>query len=454
MKKLTRDMTEGSAAKHILAFTLPMLLGIVFQQFYSMVDSMVVGKWIGVEAIAGVGSTGSINFMIIGFCNGLGTGFAIPVARAFGAKDYSLLRKYVANALWLSIALCTVITALVTVYCREILVFMQTPEDIMGYAYTYIVIIFAGIPILYAYNLLAAILRALGDSKTPVYFLIIAALLNVVLDVISVVFLKMGVEGPALATLISQLVSAVLCFIYMVKKFDILKIKGEEWLPSKTRMVTLASMGLPMGLQYSITAIGSVVIQTAVNTIGTAAVAAVAAGNKIAGLVVCPYDAMGSTMATFVGQNAGVGNHKRIKQGVAAAMIIGCIYSVFSFGVLALFGKQIGLWFIDAGEAAILDDVHLFLIINSATYVLLLAVNVLRFSIQGMGFSFLAIIAGVLEMIGRSLIALVFVPRFGFVAACFANSAAWVFADLFLIPAFFLCCRRLKRMVNENRLRV
>lgn len=454
MKKLTRDMTEGSPAKHILAFTLPMLLGILFQQFYSMVDSMVVGKWIGVEAIAGVGSTGSINFMIIGFCNGLGIGFAIPVARAFGAKDYSLLRKYVANALWLSIAICSVLTVLVTVFCKDILVFMQTPSDILDFAYTYIVIIFIGIPILYAYNLLAAILRSLGDSKSPVYFLIIAALLNIVLDIISVVVLKMGVEGPAIATLISQLVSAVMCYVYMVKKFDILKISGDEWRPSKMRMVTLAAMGLPMGLQYSITAIGSVIIQTSVNAIGTAAVAAVAAGNKIAGLVVCPYDAIGSTMATFVGQNAGVGNHQRIKKGVMSAMIIGSIYSVFSFSVLALFGKQIGLLFLDAGERTILADVHLFLIINSATYVLLLAVNVIRFSIQGMGFSPLAIIAGVLEMIGRSLIALVFVPRFGFIAACFANSMAWICADIFLIPAFFLCCRRLKRMFNENRLRV
>jgi len=454
MKKLTRDMTEGSPAKHIIAFTLPMLFGIVFQQFYSTVDSIVVGKWIGVQAIAGVGSTGSINFMILGFCNGVATGFAIPVARAFGAKDYSLLRRYVTNAIWLSVVLCTTITLLVTAFCKDILVFMKTPDDIMHYAYVYIVIIFAGIPILYTYNFLAAILRALGDSKTPVFFLIISALVNVILDVISVVVLKMGVEGPAFATLISQLVSAILCFIYIKKKFDVLKIQKNEWKPSKMRMSTLLSMGVPMGLQYSITAIGSIVIQTAVNTIGTAAVAAVATGNKIAGLVVCPYDAMGSTMATFAGQNAGVGNHKRIKKGVMSAMIIGCIYSVFAFAVLALFGKSIGLWFLKPEERAILSDVHLFLIINSATYVLLLAVNVFRFTIQGMGFSPLAITAGVLEMIGRSLVAFAFVPKFGFIAACFANSAAWVFADVFLIPAFFLCCRRLRRMFEANKLRL
>jgi putative MATE family efflux protein len=320
MKKLTRDMTSGSPMGHILAFALPMMLGIIFQQFYSMVDTMVVGKWIGVEAIAGVGSTGSVNFMIIGFCNGLGTGLAIPVARAFGAKDYSAMRRYVTNALWISIALCAVVTAVVSVFCMDILKLMQTPSDIIGHAYNYIFIIFLGIPILYAYNLLASILRALGDSKSPVYFLIVAAIVNIVLDVISVVVLKMGVEGPALATLISQLISAILCFVYMIKKFDVLKIQKDEWRPEKRRIGVLLSMGIPMGLQYSITAIGTVVIQMAVNGIGTAAVAAVAAANRIAGLVVCPYDALGSTMATFAGQNAGVGDCKRIKKGVLSAM--------------------------------------------------------------------------------------------------------------------------------------
>jgi Na+-driven multidrug efflux pump len=236
----------------------------------------------------------------------------------------------------------------------------------------------------------------------------------------------------------------------MIKKFDVLKIQKDEWRPEKRRIGVLLSMGIPMGLQYSITAIGTVVIQMAVNGIGTAAVAAVAAANRIAGLVVCPYDALGSTMATFAGQNAGVGDCKRIKKGVLSAMVIGSIYSVFSFSVLLFFGKQIGLLFLDASETAILSDVHLFLIINSATYVLLLAVNVFRFSIQGMGFSPLAIVAGVLEMIARTLVAFVLVPLFGFVGACLANPAAWIFADVFLIPALFYCTNKLEKLLERD----
>ena len=205
MKSSTKNMTVGSPIKLIVGFAVPMLLGMLFQQFYNMVDTMVIGKWLGIDALAGVGSTSSISFMIVGFCTGLGTGFAIPMAQSFGAKDYSSLRKFVANAVWLSLALLSVLTVLVCVFCRDILVRMKTPEEIIGYAYNYIFVIFAGLPVMYAYNLLAAIMRALGDSKSPVIFLVISAFLNIVLDIISVRALGMGVEGPALATIISQI---------------------------------------------------------------------------------------------------------------------------------------------------------------------------------------------------------------------------------------------------------
>ena len=438
-------MTSGSPVRHILGFALPMMLGILFQQFYNMVDTMVVGKWIGVEAIAGVGSTGSINFMIVGFCIGVGTGCAIPVARSFGAKDHDALRKYVANSIWLSIVLCAVITVIVSIFCRDILVLMQTPDDIIDYAYDYIFIIFLGLPVLYAYNLLAAIIRALGDSKTPVYFLMISAFLNVILDLVSVIILKMGVMGPAIATVISQLVSAILCYLYIVKKFEILKLSKDDLKPDRSMIFHLASMGLPMGFQYSITAIGSVILQASVNSISSAAVAAIAAGSKISAFFVCPFDALGSTMATYAGQNAGIGSHSRIKKGVLWAMILGTVYSVFAFVILFLFGDKIALLFLDADERAILADVHTFLIIISSTYILLLGVNVFRFAIQGMGHSPLAIIAGVLEMIARSLIGFAFVPHFGYVAACFASPLAWVFADIFLVPVLFICCNKMKR---------
>ena len=450
MGKLTRDMTVGSPFKHIISFAIPMLLGILFQQFYNMVDTMVIGRWVGVEALAGVGSTGSINFMIVGFCNGLGMGFAIPVARAFGAKEFSALRKYVTNAVWLSIALASVITVFATVFCRDILTLMQTPSDAIDYAYDYIFIIFAGIPILYAYNMLAAIIRALGDSRSPVYFLIISATLNIILDIISVTVLDMGVMGPALATVISQAISAILCLIYMIKKFDVLKIQGDEWRIRPRRMITLATMGIPMGLQFSITAIGSVILQTSVNSLGSQIVATIASGGKLVMFFACVLDALGGTMTTYVGQNMGIGDHKRIKKGVLTAMAIGTVYSVIALGVLFFFGKPLATLFIDSGETAILGNVHTYIIIQGIFYVALSAVNIFRPSIQAMGYSPLAILAGVLEMIARTFVGFVLVPKFGFIIACFASPLAWVLADLFLVPTLFVCCNRLKKNFKND----
>ena len=443
-------MTVGSPTKLILGFALPMLLGMLFQQFYSMVDAIVVGKWIGTEALAGVGSTGSINFLILGLCNGIGSGFAIPVSQRFGAKDFDSLRKYVANAIWASLMLVIPITVIVSIFTRDILVLMQTPADVIEYAYGYIFVIFLGIPIAYIYNLFAAIIRALGDSKSPVIFLIIAALLNIVLDIISVGVLDLGVYGPAIATLISQGISALLCFFYMRKRFDILHLGKEDLKLEWNRIGTLLSIGLPMGLQYSITAIGTVVLQWAVNGLGTAAVAAMAAGGKVNAFFAIVLDALGITMATYAGQNTGCGKLKRIDRGLFSAMVIGAIYSVIAVTVLYFFGQNIAMIFLDADEVSILEDVGFLLVAVSAFFVLLAVVNNFRFTIQGMGFSVLAIVSGVLEMIARTWIGFGFVGIFGFKAACFASPLAWVFASAFLIPAYFLCRKRLKNVMNTE----
>lgn len=441
-------MTVGSPTRHILGFAIPMLLGMLFQQFYNMVDTMIVGKWIGTEALAGVGSTGSINFLILGLCNGIGSGFAIPVAQRFGAKDFESLRRYVANAVWGSIMLILPVTVIVSILCRPILVAMQTPADCIDYAYGYIFVIFLGIPILYCYNILAAISRSLGDSRTPVIFLIIAALLNIVLDIISVGVLNMGVEGPAIATLISQGISAVLCFFYIRKKFTVLKFQRDEWKLEWSRIGTLFSIGLPMGLQYSITAIGSVVLQWSVNGLGSAVVAAMAAGNKVSGFAVVPLDALGTTMATYAGQNTGCGKLKRIGKGLRSAMLIACGYSIVAFIVLCFFGQKFATLFLDSSEIAILSNAGFLLIIVSAFYCLLAVVNNFRFTIQGMGFSVLAICSGILEMVARALIGFGFVGVLGFKAACFASPLAWVLASAFLIPAYYLCKRKLKKIMN------
>lgn len=450
-KNVTKDLTHGSVMKLILGFAIPMLMGLLFQQFYNMVDTIIVGKWLGVDSLAAVGSTGSINFMIVGFCIGVCSGFAIPVSQQFGAGDMHSLRKYVANAAKLSVVMSIVITIVVCLLCRNILEWMKTPENIIDEAYNYIFVIFLGIPVTFLYNMLSGIIRAMGDSKTPVVFLVISSILNIALDIISIRVFKMGVIGPALATVVAQLVSGILCLIYMNKKYDTLKISRDEWRTDRVYMRKLLSMGLPMGLQYSITAIGSVVLQTSVNGLGSKAVAAVAAGGKVSMFFCCTFDALGATMATYAGQNVGARKMNRVGQGMMSAIIIGAVYSLAAFGILYAFGDKIALLFMDKDQVELLDRVHQFLIINSMFYIPLTLVNVVRFCIQGMGFSNLAILAGVCEMIARSVVGFGMVPLLGYTAVCFANPLAWIMADLFLIPAYIFCIRKLCKTFGVAR---
>lgn len=447
-KSATKDMTVGSPMKLILQFCIPLFFGMLFQQFYNMMDTMIVGKFLGVHALAAVGTTGSINFMIIGFCMGVCNGFAIPVAQKFGAGDYHSLRKFVANSVWLSVAFAAVTTVTVCILCRQILQWMNTPTDIIDGAYSYIFVIFLGIPVIYLYNLTSAIIRSLGDSKSPLVFLIISSVLNIILDLVMILVFRMGVAGAAWATVISQGISGVGCLLYMMKRFEILKITRDEWKLERDCVGTLCNMGIPMGLQYSITAIGSVILQTAVNTLGSMSVAAVTAGSKVSMFFCCPFDAMGSTMATYAGQNVGAGKLNRVSKGMKSCCLLGLIYAIIACVVLVLFGSDISMLFLDAGETEILKNAGLFLAVNSAFYFPLALVNIVRFTIQGLGFSRLAILAGVAEMFARSIVALGFVPVFGYVAACFASPMAWIFADLFLIPAYCHVIRKLEKVLG------
>ncbi len=434
---MEKDMTQGSPMRLILGFAVPLLFGLLFQQFYSMVDTIIVGHYLGVEALAAVGATGSVNFLIIGFCMGVCNGFAIPVAQEFGARHEGNLRKYVANCVWLSVIFSVIMTIVVVALCRPILQLMRTPANIIDGSYDYIVIIFLGIPITYLYNMTAAILRSLGDSRTPVIFLVMAAILNIFLDMLCIIVFHMGVAGAAIATVVSQAVAGLCCLIFMYKKFTILHMSKEEWKWNPQFVGKLCNMGIPMGLQYSITAIGSVILQSAVNSIGSDAVAAVTAGGKLSMLLMCPFDAMGSTMATYGGQNVGAGKLERVDGGLKSCVILGAVYSVIAAAIVYAAGRSMLLLFLDAGEAVILDNAYVFIRTNVLFYFFLALVNIVRFLIQGMGFSKLAVFAGAFEMVARALMGFALVPFFGFRAVCFANPLAWVFADCFLIPAFF-----------------
>lgn len=445
----TKDMTSGSTMKLILGFAVPLLMGMLFQQVYSLVDTIIVGRFLGVSALAAVGATGSINFLIVGFCQGICNGFALPVAQRFGAKDYNGLRKYVGNSAVLTIIFGGAITLITVIACRPILELMQTPADIIDLSYHYIVVIFAGIPAIMLYNILSAYLRSLGDSITPVIFLVLSAGLNIGLDLLFIVTFHWGVFGAAFATVLSQAVSGILCLILIIKKFDLLHLKREDWKLDWGYSRYLLIMGLPMGLQYSITAIGSVILQASVNTLGSTAVASMTAGSRISMFVVCPFDALGSTMATFGGQNVGAGRLDRLGRGLRSAVILGAIYSALILVILIFFGRDLILLFVSAKEAAVIAQAKQFLVTNAAFYLMLALVNIVRFLIQGMGFSGFAVFAGVFEMVARTLVGLVFVPIFGFTAACSANPLAWIFADCFLIPAFFHCRKKLQNAMTR-----
>ena len=445
-KNNTRDLTVGNPMGLIFGFALSLFWGMLFQQLYNIIDTAIVSWFLGKEAYTGVGTTGAINFLIMGFCMGVCNGFAIPVAQRFGAKDLKSMRRFVSHAIILCAVLAAVMTFFVSIFCRQILIAMHTPADVLEYAYEYILVIFLGIPVTYMYNLLSGIIRALGDSKHPVQFLIIASVVNIGLDLLFIIPFNMGIAGAALATVISQALAGIMCLVFIIRKIEILHLSKEDWALDGSHFLILLNMGLPMGLQYSITAIGSVILQTAINGLGVDAAAAVTTAGKVGMFFCIPFDALGSTMATYGGQNVGAKKLDHLQQGLTAAIKLGVAYSLIAFVVLYFFGRTFAMIFLDSGDVACLDNAHLYLIINSAFYIPLALVNIVRFLIQGMGFSLFAVLAGVMEMIGRTIVALVLVPIFGFPALCFASPIAWVLADAFLIPAYISVRNKLDRI--------
>ena len=447
MSKNMKDLTKGSPVRQILSFALPILLGMLFQQFYGVADTMIVGRLLGYRELAAVGATASIQFMVIGFCNGICSGFAIPIAQCFGAEDYRGMRRCLTNSVWICAALSVVLTSAVCIFSRGILGLMKTPEDILELSREYIIVIFAGIPAVFLYNLLAGAIRSLGDSKTPVVILMLSSLLNIVLDLVLIVYFGAGVKGAAWATVLSQLLSGIGCLMYLKKNVAILHPLAGEWRFDRHLAGKLCDMGIPMGLQYSVTAIGSVVLQSSVNTLGSAAVASMTAGSRLYGFVCCPFDALGSTMATWSGQNLGARKLDRLREGVQDAAIIGVAYSLIALLFVSLFGSRAVWLFVESSEPEIASQAALYLKMVTLFFFSLCFVNVFRFAIQGLGYSGIAVFAGVCELVGRSLAGLLLVPRFGFTGACLAGPAAWLLADAFLLPAFYWCLARTKKLL-------
>ena len=446
-----REMTTGPSLPLIFNFTLPLLLGNLLQQTYSLVDAAIVGKFLGINALASVGASTSVVFLILGFCNGCCGGFAIPVAQKFGARDYVTMRRYVSVSLKIAGVMSVIIALLTSLLCAFILRTMQTPENIFQGAYSYLLVTFIGVPCTFFYNLLSSIIRALGDSKTPFWFLLFSTILNIILDLFCILIMGWGVTGAAVATVFSQGVSAVLCYFYMYRKFDILKTEPSDrrFRPELARQ--LMYIGVPMGLQFSITAIGSIMLQSANNALGTACVAAFPAAMRIKMFVMCALDSLGMAMATYSGQNYGAGKPGRIWQGIKSASLMMIIYVAVVAALIWGFADKFALLFISADETEIIADTALFLHFNVSFFPLLGMLSILRYSIQGAGYTKLAMFSGVSEMIARVLVSVIIVPLWGFVGVCVGDPTAWLFANLFLIPAFIYVYRRLQVIVAKER---
>lgn len=442
----SREMTSGRALPLIFSFAMPVLLANLLQQTYSLIDAAIVGKFLGIGAFSAVGASTSVIFLIIGFCNGCCAGFGIPVAQKFGARDYSTMRRYVAISLQLAAVMSVIIAVVTAIYCKDILRIMQTPEDIYTDAYLYLLVTFIGVPCTFFYNLLSSIIRALGDSKTPFWFLFLSTILNIILDLVCILVFKWGVAGAAIATLLSQGISAVLCFIYMYRRFEILQSTRDERKFNSRLAGNLLWIGVPMGLQFSITAIGSIMLQSANNALGAASVAAFASAIRIKSFFMCPFESLGIAMATYTGQNYGAGKPKRIWQGIKASGLMMIIYAAFAFSVLMLASEKLTLMFVDPSETEVISKAVLYMHVSCSFFPILGILCILRYTIQGAGFTNLAMLSGVSEMIARTLVSIYAVPAYGFTAVSFGDATAWVAADLFLIPAFIYVYKKIQKI--------
>lgn len=442
------DMTNGSPMKLMIYFSIPLLIGNIFQQLYSMVDTMIVGRFMNSKALAAVGTTGPLNFLVIGFIIGITGGFAVIVAQRFGAKDEVGLRKSVATSIILCVIVTIFITWLSVVTTMPLLRLINTPEDIIKDAYNYIVVIYWGLAATVMYNMIACILRALGDSKTPLYFLIVSSVLNIVLDLVFIINFHMGVAGAAWATVISQAVSGVLCLFYTIKKYPILHLTKEDfkwdWKLARKHL----SIGLPMAFQFSITAIGIVILQGALNLFGSVKIAAYTAASKVEQLVMQPAQTFGVTMANYAGQNLGANRIDRIRDGVTKCSILSLIFCVLAIFVMNVFGGPMCNLFLSERDPEIIDAAMLYLRTCSYFFAFVSLIFVYRNALQGVGRSFMPLMAGVFELLIRSVVAFTLPNVIGYLGICFAGPFAWVGACVPLGITYFIV---IKKMMEEYK---
>ena len=427
-KQKSMDLTVGHPLKQILLFALPLVFGTMFQQLYSFADTVIVGRCLGIDALAAVGATYSLHFLILGFVQGACVGFGIPLAQSFGAGEKRELHRFLWNGFWVGSFFSVLLTVGTVILAAPLMAAMNTPENIFSMGVSYIRILFLGIPASILYNYSASVLRALGDSRHPFYFLLFSSILNVVLDYVFITDFHTGVEGAAAATVISQLVSGLLNTWWMFRRMELIEIRREDMSLSFRHIRKLCIIGLPMGVEYSVSAVGAILLQDAINILGSGAVAAQTAGEKIRQMFTLPMESIGMAMATYAGQNFGAGHMDRIKRGIRDGIVIQALYCAVVWVILLLMKGILVQLVLGSGSIQVARNAEKYLMICSCLFLLHGLLMIFRNVLQGMGYAGHAVLSGIWELAGRGLGGWIAVSGAGFTAVCFANPMAWGFA--------------------------
>lgn len=451
-KKDTRTLTEGKPWRLLLLFSLPLIAGNIFQQMYTMVDTAVVGKVLGVEALAALGAVDWLNWLTLGVIQGFAQGFSILMAQRFGAGEYGRLRRVITNAIFLAVVCAAVLTVASESMAGAVVSLLRTPEEIRPISMAYLRILFAGLPVVMAYNLSAAILRALGNGRKPLIAMVVASLTNIVLDFLFVMGFGWGVQGAAIATLIAQCLSAFYC-IWHIRRIDAIRLERGDWKLEGALCARLMTFGLPMAFQNTVISVGGMIVQTIVNGFGVTFIAGVTATNKLYGILEVAATSYGYAMTTYSGQNLGAGKIRRISEGMRVGLGIALITSVAIAAAMLGFGRWILAWFMPEGaqeSAQALDVAYRYLAIMSVCLPVLYILHITRSCIQGLGNTVLPMASGMAEFAMRTGAALLLPLFFGEDGILFAEILAWAGADVILIPSYFYMVRRLPKERPEG----
>ncbi|MBQ7479408.1 MAG: MATE family efflux transporter [Selenomonadaceae bacterium] len=442
---MTKNLTEGDPARLILFFTLPLLAGNVFHQLYAFVDTLIVGRILGVEALAAVGCTGSLMFLMLGFVIGLTSGLSIYTGQRFGARDRKGVRQSVATCMVLSLAASVVLTVLGVALCRTFLVWMQTPPEILQGAYDFISIIYGGIGTFVFIQMQTNILRALGDSRMPTVIIAAMLVINILLEPVAILVLGWGIPGAAIATLVAWFLGNVLCFFYIKKKVPAMHTRWEDWKMDRKVVAEHLKIGLPMGFQSSIIAIGAVILQVALNNLGPVAVAAYAASQKVDSVALMPMMSFGMAMAAYTAQNYGARKFARIEEGVKKCVYMSVSFSIVAGAAIIFFGSDIMQLFVGEGQQQVVEYGQTYFVVNGVCYWILALLFIFRFTLQGLGKSMVPTIAGIMELIMRAVAAIFLVEWLDYPGACMANPMAWIGSCVPLMVAFFMTRNHMRK---------